>query len=761
MPNYISFTTPASGNFTVSAGVDGQSPLYSKTWTVIQPGTTVLKFYATGTTTPEIPQDQLVVGNYYDVYAFRSDGVTPKDVDWSGTNIEFIEPFAYTADRRPIFQGGYATQKYSKFGDITFGVFQQDYRKTPPTNDPMNSTATNGKLKWLTDKIKPAADRGFERFQLWNIAGWTSDSENNSQPHYPSNSYTGLSLTQAPMYVTQNSTTGVIMQDTPFTENGMSTGSTPGDNEQAWTAGVAALKSWVTTATPAATPEITAYQGYRPCYANATLPYTIQKTQLGYSKSSTTTAGWTGTGASPGFTPEPGFDGPGGYTTSPEAMAAWFDEEFIGLRSLGFDGIALDTGTRVYDNAAGYANGTIPAEISNPDGTSSNALVNYFNSWGIKPTFEAVGLDTWTDGTGKKAIPATDGRYAASAYCALFGAWWGYEGNANGEQVVTADYDKAGTTETEAPSGGYVFGDAVGGPKVGNGANAAAFTAEAEVHVIFQWGNGTYMSRIMQGTPPAGDAQSGNGVGWTGMKQIMWDCRAAGLIVSAAGSMSTTMTVIDPNTAASEDITPEMFLDYVKLLYTNPSLERPTNSDVLDYTNYMAANAGANYNIVLSGTSTYGFTATTGGSDTPGFDRIQLSLWASSGTTQSGIVVPAPASYNKGIVGSYNDLTNSRQFCAVGYQEAGNNYLSANTAGWVICEVEQLPAGSTTADVNHLSYIPIEGTDGMMYTPYTPGTLPLWPTQGATSADVIVFFFDGYNNGDVQTWTTWDGVTVP
>ena len=627
MPNSISFTSPGSGNFIVSAASEGQSPPYDETWTVVQAGTTVLKFYASGTTSPEIAEVDLIVGEYYTVYAFESDGTTPKNVDWSGTNIEFIEPFAYTADRRPIFQGGYATQATNSTNTSTYGVPDVDYRKTPATGQLMTDTASNGKLKWLTDKIKPAADRGFERFQLWNIAGWTSFS--GDQPHFPSNSYTGLSLTSVPLYVDPNSTASAITQNTPFTDDGLSTG-TPGDNEQAWTAGVAALKSWVT----AGPPEITAYQGYRPCYTNATLPYTIQKTQLGYSKSSTIAGGWTGTGSSPGFTPEPGFDGPGGFTTLPSTMAAWFDEEFIGLRSLGFDGIALDTGTRVYDNAAGYANGTIPAGISNPNGTSSsNALVNYFNSWGIKPTFEAVGLDTWTDGLGKLAIPATDGRYAASAYCALFGAWWGYEGNANGEQVVTANFDKAGTGTVEAPSGGYFFGDAVGGPKVGNGANAAAFTAEAEVHCIFQWGDGTYMTRIMQGT--AGDAASGNGVGWTGMKQIMWDCRAAGMIVSAAGSMSTTMAVIDPNTAASENITPDMFLDYVTLLYTNPSLARPVNTTdpggtVYDtYTQTASISFGAGYYSLNSAVGTWTSTGTADGtyaSMTSGLSPIQTQI---------------------------------------------------------------------------------------------------------------------------------------
>ena len=420
----------------------------------------------------------------------------------------------------------------------------------------MTNFITNGKLAWLQDKIKPAADGGFERFHLTNIAGWVSDSNlGNNQPHFPSNSYTGLALTQAPMYVEEDSTAGALMQDTPFTDSGMSAG-TPGDNAEAWTAGVAALKSWVTTGTP----EITSYQGYRPCYVDNTMQE-FRKDLLGYSKSSTTAAGWTGTPGSPGFTPEPGFDGPGGFTTLPSTMAAWFDEEFIGLRSLGFDGIGLDTGTRVWDNAGGRANGTELGTVR-PDGLVSSALVDYFDTWGIKPVFEGVGLDTWTQGAGKSAAPATDGRYGASAYWAYFGSWWGYEGLVNGEQVVTAHFDKASTGSVESPSGGYFFDTGL----CGNAANAAAFGAEAEVHCIFQWGTGTYMTRIMQGT--AGDAASGNGVGWTGMKQIMWDMHSAGAIVSLAGSMTTTI----------DGITPAMAMAFVLSLYTDPSQARPADS---------------------------------------------------------------------------------------------------------------------------------------------------------------------------------------
>jgi hypothetical protein len=90
MPNYISFTAPGSGNFVVSAGTAGQAPLYDETWTTIPVGSTVLKFYDIDTTSPELLQENLQVGLYYDVYAFESDGVTPRDVDWSGTNIAFV-----------------------------------------------------------------------------------------------------------------------------------------------------------------------------------------------------------------------------------------------------------------------------------------------------------------------------------------------------------------------------------------------------------------------------------------------------------------------------------------------------------------------------------------------------------------------------------------------------------------------------------------------------------------------------------------------
>jgi hypothetical protein len=465
-----------------------------------------------------------------------------------------ITPFVFVVDRRPIFQAGYATQTYSSTGDIKYGVNNVNYRKTPATGATMTNTATNGKLAWLTDKVKPAADEGFERFHLTNIAGWTSFSDQgNDQPHFPSNSYTGLALTSVDVYINQNDTTGAITQATPFTNDGLSTGATIGDNKEAWAAGVTALKSWVT-----GTPEVTSYQGYRPCYGELAMT-TLKKDILGYSKASTNAAGWTGTGNSPGFTPEPGYDGAAGFSSSTAAFAAWFDEEIAGLKTLGFDGIGLDTGTRVFDNSGGRANGT-ELGTTNPDGlVGDDRLTTYFNDQGLKPVFESVGLDTWTHGGGKSAAPATDGRYADAAYWGYFGSWWGYEGLVNGEEVVTAHYDKAGGS-VESPSGGYFFDTNL----CGNAANAAAFGAEAEVHVIFQWGTGTYMTRIMQGT--AGDAASGNGVGWLGMRQIMWDIHDAGAIVSFAGSMSTTIDGITPATAAA----------FVLSLYTNPTQARPT-----------------------------------------------------------------------------------------------------------------------------------------------------------------------------------------
>ena len=280
---------------------------------------------------------------------------------------------------------------------------------------------------------------------------------------------------------------------------------------------------------------------------------TFNKTQLGYSKSSNVAAGWTGTGDSPGYCPEPGFDGStvSGISASIDKISGWFDEEFIGLKTIGFDGIGIDTGTRVYDNAAGRANGTVPGSITNPDGTSSDALVDYFNSWGMKPVFEGVGLDTWTNGTGANAAPANDGRYAASAYWAYFGSWWGYSGTAGGETITPVNFSD--------PSGGYISDTGV----VGTAGNARAFTSSEEVHCIFQWGTGTVIEDLMVGDPSVG---TGTGIGWLGMKQIMWDFHDAGLVVSAAGSVT-----------ASVDGTPASdFFSYVESLYTDPTQVRPT-----------------------------------------------------------------------------------------------------------------------------------------------------------------------------------------
>ena len=241
MPNFISFTSPGSGQFVIKAKTPSQASYFEKTF-IISNNTTVIKFYAAGTTSPEIPQQDLVVGNFYDAYAFEADGTTPKDVEWSGVDIEFVAPFSFTADRRPIYQAAYAGQRTTDGGTITFGTNKQDYRKTPATGQSMTNPSTNGKLDWLNDKVIPTTTYGFERFHLTNIAGWTSYGTDNEQPHYPSNCYTGLSLTEAPYYNAMNSTVGVDIQATPYTDTGLQSG-TPGDNVEAWTAAVAALKT--------------------------------------------------------------------------------------------------------------------------------------------------------------------------------------------------------------------------------------------------------------------------------------------------------------------------------------------------------------------------------------------------------------------------------------------------------------------------------------------------------------------------------------
>tara|TARA_R100001086_G_scaffold247829_2_gene183206 strand:+ start:710 stop:1294 length:585 start_codon:yes stop_codon:yes gene_type:complete len=178
-----------------------------------------------------------------------------------------------------------------------------------------------------------------------------------------------------------------------------------------------------------------------------------------------------------------------------------------------------------------------------------------------------------------------------------------------------------------------------------------------------------------------------------------------------------------------------------------------------NWSDYMAAESGGDYFLVPARTgATSQVSGPTAGDGTSTFTKVRASSGASSGTTQSGTTISAPATeFNKGLQGGHNQLSNPYDYAAIGWQEAGDgSFGDANSAGWVVCEREQ-SAGTGTS--NRLSYIPIEGTDGITASTYAGG-LPKWNQQGG-GANHIVFFFDNYNSGDVDNWTTWDGSTTP
>ena len=179
----------------------------------------------------------------------------------------------------------------------------------------------------------------------------------------------------------------------------------------------------------------------------------------------------------------------------------------------------------------------------------------------------------------------------------------------------------------------------------------------------------------------------------------------------------------------------------------------------------MAANAGVSYSIVPYGQANNTYVPWTDGDGSTTWPYIDNSRGPAIGvgTTESGIVVTSPGAHNvRGITSQNFNYGNPYQYCAIGFQEAGPGYLNTKAPGWVICEVEAVPG---TSFPGNQSYIPIEGTDGMVTdngtSTYLPGELPPWSSGVGGSLDMIVFFFDGYQTGDVDTWTVWDGTTTP
>ncbi len=555
MANYLDFTTPSGDNvqFTVTAQANGSQVLYSQDFvtTTSGGGGIYLKVFETGdSANPITDYSTMEQGKLYDIEAYSDAGfTTPVDITtWSGTNVEFVG-YGFVADRRPLYIVGYATTTQNQ-SDITFGTGNNaDKRKTPLTSassaDFLDPTK-NGRIDWIDGDAAAAIGYGFERMNYSNIAGWTSLSNTNSswpalqgnnQPHYPSNPYTGLSLTEATVMASATSDAGAITWDTPFTVDGYSNSdtankgasdTTPGDQQKAWAAAVQYTKDLITA--EGGTPEVIAYCGYRPLWTDKT-QQAFDKTLLGYSKTSTgNETAWDGVDAnSPGWTPEPGWDGVGGTSSSSETFSAWFDEEAAGLYSLGFDSIGLDTGARVWMNSAGMSKDANGTEYTNGYGdfTGDDRLIEHFNDYGLKPYFESVPLDRWTHMSSydkTKLVPMTGAdavAYESTAYWAFFGSWWGYVGDGGFSEFNN-------TLSGWSSSGGSVFNETQtdGGATVGDPALAGAgkFGANTEVHCVVRWGGGE-TNAVLQLTD-----------GWLKLRQMLYDFNDAGIIVSASAN---------------------------------------------------------------------------------------------------------------------------------------------------------------------------------------------------------------------------------
>ena len=176
-----------------------------------------------------------------------------------------------------------------------------------------------------------------------------------------------------------------------------------------------------------------------------------------------------------------------------------------------------------------------------------------------------------------------------------------------------------------------------------------------------------------------------------------------------------------------------------------------------DYTDYMTANPGIGYWIIPAGTAgTANTNGPTGGDSSTTWTRVTASSQSASGTTRSGTIIPVVLNeWRKGLIGGYLQQSNPYNYCAISWGTSAQTYSQANTPGWVICEREQTAGGSRAS---YLSFIPIEGTDGMTSATYAGG-MPAW--SNATYDDSMIFFFNTYTSGDVQNWTQWDGTTTP
>ena len=673
-------------------------------------------------------------------------------------------PNVFVPDRRPIVARGFANQttraEYPTGTDNLIPATTTDwvgmiwgnptarYRRTPAVTEPDSAfdvyttaagSSGNGKLgNPLTTPLYVAY--GFERYHYWNIAGFTNTTGGGHlQDYFASIPYSGLFLDSADYITTRDTTVGAINSLTPYTPTGVP-GADRGDNKRAWIAAFSGVKTQVSAA--GGTPEIGVYGGYRPMYTGANMNAN-SRVHVGMDPN------WTGTGTSPAYAPDVGSDyvdvNNPGVTNSTEKFRDFWAPEVIGLKSMGVDLIGLDTGGKMWLNSAGMTTGgSTGNESDQPTRLGDGRLNSVFDNLGIQQYGESTpmwsyGSECRTLGNPPTGTVSNQGAYENCPYLTFFNSIVGYQGK-----------DEFGVTLSEGNSGGFwIYNETStdGGATIGKVTSSSfsngSYTfdkTKTEVHIIIQWGETILYDRYLNR-------------GWLTLKQVLYDAYTAGLIIGVGGSSDDPMT-----DGQGYSVSALEFHTYVINLNKGLITARPA---ARDYTDYMTADAGVGYWDVPAGSPnvTGGIT---GGDTSTNFSALSWDASSGVGTTQSGITtVSAGSEFTRGIIGGYGQLTNPYQYVAIGWREAGTAvYGQSHAAGWVVLEVEQTPGGIVG---NRQSYIPIEGTDGMgSGATFIPAQAPFWNALGtANDYDMTVFFFDGYQAGDVGTWTVWDGVKNP
>jgi hypothetical protein len=104
----------------------------------------------------------------------------------------------------------------------------------------------------------------------------------------------------------------------------------------------------------------------------------------------------------------------------------------------------------------------------------------------------------------------------------------------------------------------------------------------------------------------------------------------------------------------------------------------------------------------------------------------------------------------------YNATNNPYDYCAVWYPTSNGGSRQNKAPGWVILERPDAATVSTRQ-----RYIPIEASPDVAVVNIGDAYAGGMPALGTSNSQNMIFFFDGYTSGDVDTWTDWDGSTVP